>query len=63
MVFRLERATPRLKALAVGPWKRGSLLKDLVRELLGGGSMGVYSCWVYGVPMEPLLLWLWVAST
>ena len=46
--------------------EQGALRLDQpVRELLGGGSMGVYSCWVYGVPMEPLLLWLWlwVAST
>lgn len=44
MVLRLERATPRLKALAVGPWKRGCLVKLLVRERAaddgGGGSMG-----------------------
>jgi hypothetical protein len=38
MVFRLDLATPRLKAVEVGPWKRGYLLKDLVRERVDGGG-------------------------
>jgi hypothetical protein len=58
MVFRLDLATPRLKTLDVGPWKRGCLLKDLERERAdSGGSMGVcgWSPPLAGVPMEPLL--------
>ena len=41
IVLRLDRATPRLNAFAVGPWKRGCLLNDFVLERAeGGGSMG-----------------------
>ena len=32
IVLRLVLATPRLNALDVGPWKRGCLLNDLVRD-------------------------------
>jgi hypothetical protein len=32
IVLRLVLATPRLNALDVGPWNRGCLLNDLVRD-------------------------------